>query len=81
MKLSIITINYNNYDGLKRTMDSVFFQTFKDFEWIVVDGGSTDGSKDLLSSHGLEISQWVSEADSGIYNAMNKGIRMSQEFS
>ena len=77
MKLSIITINFNNYDGLKRTMDSVFFQTFKDFEWIVVDGGSTDGSKDLLSSHGSEISQWVSEPDSGIYNAMNKGIRMS----
>lgn len=48
MKLSVITINYNNAEGLAKTMDSVFRQRFSDFEYIVIDGGSTDGSKDLI---------------------------------
>lgn len=48
MKLSIITINFNNRDGLQRTINSVLSQSFKDFEWIVIDGGSTDGSRNLL---------------------------------
>lgn len=74
MKLSIITVNYNNLEGLKKTLDSVKAQTFKDYEWIVIDGGSTDGSKELLESHDGDISYWVSERDNGIYHAMNKGI-------
>lgn len=76
--LSIITINYNNRDGLKKTIDSVVSQTYKDFEWIVIDGGSTDGSKELIEQYTEHLSYWVSEPDKGIYNAMNKGIRQAQ---
>lgn len=74
MKLSIITINYNNKAGLQKTIDSVVSQTFKDFEWIIIDGGSTDGSKELIEQYSQYITYWVSEPDKGIYNAMNKGI-------
>lgn len=74
MKLSIITVNLNNRDGLQKTIDSVICQTFKDFEWIVIDGGSTDGSKELIEQYSEHFSYWVSEPDKGIYNAMNKGI-------
>ncbi len=79
MKLSIITINRNNAAGLEKTMRSVAAQTFKGFEYIVVDGASTDGSVEVVKELGAEIVhlQWVSEPDSGIYNAMNKGIRMA----
>lgn len=78
MKLSIITVNLNNKDGLQKTIDSVISQTFKDFEWIVIDGGSTDGSKELIEKYSEFISYWVSEPDKGIYNAMNKGIRVAK---
>lgn len=74
MKLSIITINFNNASGLRRTLDSVLSQTWKDFEYIVIDGGSSDGSVDLIRNFADQLSFWVSEKDSGIYNAMNKGI-------
>lgn len=74
MRLSIITINYNNYDGLKRTIDSVMSQTCTDFEWIVIDGGSTDGSCELIGQNQARMTYWCSEPDKGIYNAMNKGI-------
>ena len=72
--LSIITINYNNVDGLKKTIDSVIRQSYNDFEWIVIDGGSTDGSVGIIEQYAQYISYWVSEPDKGIYNAMNKGI-------
>lgn len=75
MKLSIITVNLNNRDGLQKTIDSVVSQTFRDFEWIVIDGGSTDGSKELIEQYSDHFSYWVSEPDKGIYNAMNKGVR------
>lgn len=87
MKLSIITINYNNADGLRKTMESVFAQTCKEFEYIVIDGASTDGSVEVIKEHvnQLEIGdwrfenvKWVSEKDSGIYNAMNKGLKMAK---
>lgn len=74
MTLSIITVNWNNCDGLKKTIDSIVSQSFKDFEWIIIDGGSTDGSKDLIEEYSNHFSYWVSEPDSGVYNAMNKGI-------
>ena len=74
MELTIITINYNNRDGLKRTIDSVMSQTYKEFEWILVDGGSTDGGKDLILQYQDCFSYWCSEPDKGIYNAMNKGV-------
>lgn len=74
MKLSIITVNFNNVDGLKKTIDSVISQSFKDYEWIVIDGGSTDGSKELIEEYSSHFSYWVSEHDQGAYYAMNKGI-------
>lgn len=74
MKISIITINYNNKIGLEATFQSVKNQSFTDYEWIVIDGGSVDGSKDLIESNSDLFSYWVSEPDNGIYHAMNKGI-------
>lgn len=78
MKLSIITVNLNNRDGLQKTIDSLVAQTFKDFEWIVMDGGSTDGSKELIEQYADHFAYWVSEPDKGVYNAMNKGIKVAQ---
>ena len=78
MKLSIITINYNNLAGLQKTMESVFAQTCKDFEYIVIDGASTDGSAEYIRAHADQLTYWVSEKDSGIYNAMNKGVRVAK---
>lgn len=80
MKLTIITINYNNVDGLRKTMESVFTQKSRNFEYIIVDGASTDGSVALIQqfdSSTVQKFKWISEPDSGIYNAMNKGIRMA----
>ena len=78
MKYSIITINYNNREGLLKTIKSVISQTCHDYEYIVIDGGSTDGSRDIIEQYADHISYWVSEKDKGIYNAMNKGIRQSK---
>jgi glycosyltransferase involved in cell wall biosynthesis len=77
MKLSIITVNLNDKEGLRKTMDSVFSQSFTDYEYIIVDGGSTDGSVELIKEAGDKVDKWVSEPDTGIYNAMNKGISMA----
>lgn len=79
MRLSIITINRNNAVGLEKTIKSVATQTYKEFEYIVIDGASTDGSDEIIKSHESEFAhlKWVSEPDKGIYNAMNKGLRMS----
>ena len=77
MTLSIITINYNNKEGLQKTITSVVSQTVKEFEWVVIDGGSTDGSKELIEKYTDHIDYYVSEPDKGIYNAMNKGIHAS----
>lgn len=74
MLLSIITINFNNKEGLQKTILSVIEQTIRDFEWIVIDGGSSDGSKELIEKNAEYITYWVSEPDKGIYHAMNKGI-------
>lgn len=76
--LSIITVCLNNRDGLEKTIKSVIGQSFTDFELIVIDGNSTDGSVDLIRKHEDKINWWVSEADSGIYNAMNKGIMQAK---
>ena len=86
MNLSIITINRNNKEGLRKTMKSVFAQTNREFEYIVVDGASTDGSVDIIKEFAKchatgNLSPiaftWLSEPDTGIYNAMNKGVRMA----
>ena len=88
MKLSIITINYNNAAGLKKTLDSVASQTCTDFEHIIVDGASTDESVEMIREYENTLSSrlsplasrlnWISESDTGIYNAMNKGVRMAK---
>jgi glycosyltransferase involved in cell wall biosynthesis len=75
MKYSIITVNYNNKEGLRKTIESVIHQTFRDFEFIVIDGGSTDGSANVLKEYDTLINHWVSEPDGGIYQGMNKGIK------
>ena len=80
MKLSIITINYNNASGLRKTLESVGAQTCQELEHVIVDGGSTDGSRELIEQYADTAKypiKWVSEPDAGIYNAMNKGIRMA----
>ena len=80
MILSIVTINYNNAEGLKKTLASVAAQTVTEFEHVVVDGASTDGSADIIREYAASASypvRWVSEPDKGIYNAMNKGLRMA----
>ena len=76
-KLSIITINFNNHAGLEKTLSSIFNQTNKDFEYIVIDGDSSDKSKDLILKNKDKFSYWVSEPDHGIYHAMNKGIQQA----
>ncbi len=78
MILSIITINYNNREGLRRTIESVVNQTCRDFEYIIIDGGSTDGSVDVIKQYADQIDYWVSEPDKGIYNAMNKGVAVAK---
>lgn len=74
MRVSIITVNYNNRAGLQKTIKSVLGQTYEDLEYIIIDGGSTDGSLEEIRQHSDKLSYWVSEKDSGIYNAMNKGV-------
>ena len=74
MKLSIITVNFNNAAGLQKTIESVVNQSFTDYEYIIIDGGSSDESVDIIQQYADKITYWVSEPDKGIYHAMNKGI-------
>ncbi len=74
-KIGVITINYNEKRGLEKTISSVSDQTFQNFEYIVIDGASTDSSVDVIAKHKSKINFSLSEKDSGIYNAMNKGIK------
>lgn len=74
---SVVTVVYNDRAGLERTRDSVASQHCRDFEWIVVDGGSKDGTVDILRSMPAGSPRWVSERDRGIYDAMNKGTAMA----
>ncbi|WP_292891601.1 glycosyltransferase family 2 protein [Nonlabens sp.] len=78
MLISIITINYNDVAGLERTIKSVQEQTLTNYEHILIDGGSTDGSAALTEQHQDNFSYWVSEPDDGIYHAMNKGIAVAR---
>lgn len=76
-KFSIITVNYNNKQGLQKTIDSVIHQSFRNFEFIIADGNSNDGSKEIITENAVNFSRFVSEPDNGIYHAMNKGIKMA----
>jgi glycosyltransferase involved in cell wall biosynthesis len=74
LKISVITINYNNSFGLNRTIQSVIEQEYTDFQFVIIDGGSTDGSKAFIESNSKKIDYWISEKDKGVYHAMNKGL-------
>lgn len=78
MKLSIITVNLNNKIGLETTIKSVVKQRWQNFEYLVIDGGSSDGSLSVIKKNEEAISCWISESDNGIYNAMNKGIKIAK---
>lgn len=75
--LSIITINYNNANGLNKTINSVIEQQFKNIEYIIIDGNSSDNSLNIIKKNEHNLAYWISEPDTGIYNAMNKGIKQS----
>lgn len=77
MKVSIITVVLNNKAYVTDCIDSVLNQTYRNIEYIIIDGGSTDGTIDVIKKYENRISKWVSEPDRGIYDAMNKGIRMA----
>ena len=72
--ISVVTVSYNAVDTIERTILSVLNQTYSDIEYIIIDGGSTDGTVDLIKKYADKITYWVSEPDQGIYDAMNKGI-------
>jgi len=77
LKLSIITVCYNSASTIRDTIESVLSQSYADIEYIVVDGGSTDGTQAIVESYGQRISAFVSERDKGIYDAMNKGVALA----
>ncbi len=77
MKISIITVVWNNKETIKDAIDSVLSQTYKNIEYIVVDGASSDGTLDIVQGYGNKISTFISEPDKGLYDAMNKGITLA----
>ena len=76
--ITIITVVYNGAKTLEQTIQSVVNQTYSNIEYIIIDGGSTDRTLDLLKKHEKNISHWISEPDKGLYDAMNKGIKMAK---
>jgi glycosyltransferase involved in cell wall biosynthesis len=78
MKVSVITVSYNNRDTIEKTIESVARQRYENLEYIIVDGNSTDGTESLLKKYDEKVSRWVSEPDEGIYHAMNKGLEMAE---
>lgn len=77
MKISIVTVCYNSADTIRHTIESVVNQDYGEIEYVVIDGGSEDGTVDIIKEYGSKITYWCSEKDQGIYDAMNKGIRKS----
>jgi glycosyltransferase len=77
LKVSIITVVWNNKDTIKDAIESVLAQTYKDIEYIVVDGASSDGTLEVIKRYEKKIDKFISEKDSGIYDAMNKGLALS----
>jgi glycosyltransferase involved in cell wall biosynthesis len=77
-KVSIVTVVFNAADLLEKTLISVFKQDFRDYEYIIVDGNSTDGTKEVIKKYEDKISFWISEKDDGLYDAMNKGLTLAK---
>ena len=77
MKISIITSVWNNKETIKDAIESVLNQTYENIEYVVVDGGSSDGTVDVVQSYGDKISKFVSEKDKGIYDGLNKGVKLA----
>lgn len=77
LKVSIITVVWNNKEAVKTTIESVLSQTYEHIEYIVIDGGSSDGTVGLIKKHGERVSRFISEPDLGIYDALNKGIKLA----
>jgi glycosyltransferase involved in cell wall biosynthesis len=75
--VSVVTVVFNGENNLERTIKSVISQTYKNVEYIIIDGGSTDGTLDIIKKYEHAIDYWVSEPDTGIYDAWNKGVRLS----
>jgi len=75
--ISIITVSFNSVKTIEKTILSVINQTYKNIEYLIIDGGSTDGTIDIIKKYNDKISYWVSEKDNGIYDAMNKGVIMA----
>ena len=73
--ITIITVVYNDIKHIEETIKSVINQTYKNIEYIIIDGGSTDGTLGIIKKYEKYINYWVSESDKGIYNAMNKGVK------
>lgn len=76
-KVSIITVVWNNKNTIKDAINSVLYQTYENIEYIIIDGASTDGTVDVVRSYGDRISKFLSEPDSGLYDAMNKGLKLA----
>jgi len=77
MNISIITVVWNNKDTIRDAIESVLSQTYKNIEYIIIDGASTDGTVEIIKCYGNEISKFISEPDNGLYDAMNKGIKLA----
>ncbi|RYF62308.1 MAG: glycosyltransferase [Cytophagaceae bacterium] len=77
MKVSIITVVYNGAEFVRDCIESILTQTYTDIEYIIVDGNSTDGTVDIVNSYGTKVARFISEPDKGLYDAMNKGIRLA----
>jgi glycosyltransferase involved in cell wall biosynthesis len=77
MKISIITVCFNSAVTIEDAIKSILMQDYKDIEHIVVDGGSTDGTLEVLAKYQSRIAKCISEPDNGIYDAMNKGLKLA----
>jgi glycosyltransferase involved in cell wall biosynthesis len=77
MKISIITVCFNSKKTIRQTIESVLYQTYENIEFIIIDGGSTDGTLGVIDEYSNKISKFISEPDLGIYDAINKGIRLA----
>ncbi len=75
MKISVITVSYNSVNTIEETMLSVLNQTYSNVEYIIIDGGSTDGTVDIIKKYSNKIAYWISEPDSGMYDALSKGFK------